>query len=77
MQTLLEREDERGRYRIVFLREGSVEAQGEPGGIYADIARYDGTGYSVRCSSYEEACRRIFDEYGYAPYLRQAQRRDR
>jgi hypothetical protein len=66
VQTLLERQDDRGIYRVLYIRDGSPEAHGEPGGIYADIA-YFGGGYSQRCGSYVDACRIVFDEYGYTP----------
>ena len=71
MLTLLERKDERGIYRVLFTKEGfpgtaPLGGPREPS-IYADIARYDGTGYLQRCGSYVEACRIVFDEYGYTP----------
>jgi hypothetical protein len=64
-KTLLERKDERGIYRVCCL--SGSEAPGETPGIYADVARFDGTGYSLRMGSYCEAANRIFREYGEWP----------
>ena len=69
---LLKRENESGVYRVLYLSE--EHAHGEPSGIYADVARYDGTGYSLRCGSYVQAAHKVFREYGefpeYAEYPR-------
>jgi hypothetical protein len=65
MQTLLERKDDKGLLRVFYL--SGEEAHGEPAGIYADIAYYDGTGYSQHCGSYVEAAHHVFRAYGFTP----------
>ena len=63
IRTLLERQDGAGIYRVVSV-DVVDEATGESGGIYVNIARYDGSGYSRRCSGYTEAADVVAAEHG-------------
>ena len=61
MQTLFSREDERGRYEVVW-RSCEEAKGGGPGGYFFDVAYAGGGGYSQRCPYYEDGVRRVFDE---------------
>lgn len=66
MHTLLERKDEQGIYSVFFLSD--EHAQGEPAGLYVDIAYFDGTGYNeLHRGCYQEAANKVFQAYGEYP----------
>jgi len=72
MNTLLERKDEKGIYRVLFLSD--EHAHGEPAGLYADIAYFGGQGpghaphgFNKLCGSYREAAHKVFQAHGEYP----------
>jgi len=65
IRTLLEKQNDRGIYRVFYVTED--EAHGGPEGLYADIAYFDGNGYAKHCGSYREAAHLVFEAFGERP----------